>query len=134
DEALVTRLREWAGGGGTLIVMGGAAATWSPSAVLPGALDDLEPARLAVSREWALRHGGLPSTEDVWARSVPATVALPPAAPGLDRAELGRRDAWLSRFMPQGAILAARLDSEHWLTAGLEEPFAILADDGPVLV
>jgi hypothetical protein len=49
-----------------------------------------------------------------------------------------RRDDWLSLFMPQGAFLAARVDTFHWLTAGCGPMLPVLTGQavgrGPVLM
>jgi hypothetical protein len=40
----------------------------------------------------------------------------------------------LKLFMPQGALVAARLDAKHWLTFGCEEPLPVMAFGDPVLM
>ncbi len=48
------------------------------------------------------------------------------------------KDAWLRQFMPQGAILAGRVDPEHWLTCGCGDYLPLLYGSGvggtPVLM
>jgi hypothetical protein len=44
----------------------------------------------------------------------------------VDKDELARRDAWQSMFLPQGAILAARVDVEHWLAYGVTPVLPVL--------
>jgi len=48
--------------------------------------------------------------------------------------ELERRDKWQRQFMPPGTIVAARVDDEHWLTAGCAEYLPILFSAGGVLM
>jgi hypothetical protein len=142
-KGLKEALAAWVEAGGTLIAMGSATATLTttegPSKVRPlaEALGDLATHRLALLREW-MAEGPPVDPEAVWSRS-PAAAAPDPwdelPLPGPeDRAEWERRDRWQSLFMPQGAILAARLDGEHWLTFGCREPLPLLVDDLPILM
>ena len=92
--------------------------------MLPDVLNKLGDYELAVFREWLARDGNLPPAEAVWSHK---------AAPGLkypwqtvdgahaEEKELKKRDAWLKLFMPQGTLLAARVDTKHWLTFGCDE-------------
>src|SRR6185436_426310 len=48
--------------------------------------------------------------------------------------EAKRRDSWRQVFMPQGAILAARTDDRHWLTAGCGQLLPVLYDGDTVLM
>jgi hypothetical protein len=52
----------------------------------------------------------------------------------LDKAELERREAYAARFQPQGAILAGRVDTEHWLTVGSGASLPLFIANGPVLL
>jgi hypothetical protein len=45
-----------------------------------------------------------------------------------------RRDAWQALFMPQGALLAGRVNTNHWLTFGCGEMLPVLAGRQPVLM
>jgi len=131
------RLKDWVRAGGTLIAMGNSAtqfadekADLSKVRVLPDVLSKLGDYELAVFREWLVREGELPPADAVWSYK---------AAPGLkypwqsvdgahaEEKELKKRDAWLKLFMPQGALVAARVDAKHWLTFGCEEPLPVLA-------
>jgi hypothetical protein len=51
-----------------------------------------------------------------------------------DKDELERRDAWRAIFMPQGAILAARVDDRSYLTAGCSDYLPVLYRDGATLM
>ena len=48
--------------------------------------------------------------------------------------ELETRDKWQSLFMPSGAIVAGRIDSEHWLTFGTPKNIPLLYSNYPVLM
>lgn len=138
------RLRDWVRAGGTLIAMGSAAAQFaderadlSKVRTLPEALSRAGDYELAVLREWLARESSLPDAEALWARQPATSVKYPwQAIDGAhpDERELKKRDAWLRPFMPQGALLATRLDDQHWLTFGCEEPLPVLAFREPVLM
>jgi hypothetical protein len=138
------RLKDWVRAGGTLIAMGNSAAQFadekaglSKVRALPEVLNKLGDYELAVLREWLSRDGELPPADAVWSHK---------AVPGLkypwqtidgahaEEKELKKRDAWLNLFMPQGALVAARVDAKHWLTFGCEEPLPVLALRNPVLM
>lgn len=138
------RLKDWVRAGGTLIAMGNAAAQlgdekldFSKVRALPEVLSKLGDYELAVFREWLARDGDLPPADAVWSHK---------AAPGLkypwqtvdgghaEEKELKKRDAWLKLFMPQGALVATRVDTKHWLTFGCDEPLPVLAFRDPVLM
>src|SRR6185503_11545049 len=92
---------------------------------------------LAVFREWLSRDADLPADDALWSHK---------AAPGLkypwqtvdgshpEEKELKKRDAWLKLFMPQGALVATRVETNHWLTFGCEEPLPVMAFRDPVLM
>ncbi|MCL4790226.1 MAG: peptidase, partial [Verrucomicrobia bacterium] len=138
------RLKDWVRAGGTLIAMGNSAAQFadekaglSKVRALPEVLNKLGDYELAVLREWLSRDGDLPPADTVW--SYKATPGLKYPWQSIDGAhaeekELKKRDAWLNLFMPQGAIVAARVDAKHWLTFGCEEPLPVLALRNPVLM
>jgi hypothetical protein len=57
----------------------------------------------------------------VWSHVPPAGVEYPWVIKEENKPseeELKRRDAWRAIFMPQGAILAGRVDDRSWLTSG----------------
>lgn len=137
-------LREWVEAGGTLIVSSGStgaltaeSAHFSRVRSLPDVLDRLPEFELTVLREWQGRTGGLPSLEQVWAHQPPDRLTYPWEQAGgayPEEKELKKRDAWQQLFMPSGAILAGRIDTNHWLTAGCPEPLPLLAFRGAVLM
>ena len=48
--------------------------------------------------------------------------------------ELNKRDNWQSIFMPSGAMVAGRIDEEHWLTFGTPSTLPLLYRNYPVLM
>jgi hypothetical protein len=138
------RLKDWVRAGGTLIAMGNSAAQFadekaglSKVRVLPEVLNKLDEYELAVFREWLSRDGELPAADAVWShRALPGLKYPWQSIDGAhaEEKELKKRDAWLNLFMPQGALVAARVDSKHWLTFGCEEPLPVLAVRNPVLM
>jgi hypothetical protein len=122
-------LERWLEAGGTLIALSGSARDLASkdsglTAVrrLPDVLGRLDEYETAVLREWMAESSELPAGDRIWAHTVGDEIDYPwsrladRARPEV--AELERRDAWQRQFMPQGAILAARTDEEHWLTSG----------------
>jgi hypothetical protein len=138
------RLKDWVKAGGTLIAMGNSAAQFaeekadfSKVRVLPEVLNKLGDYELAVFREWLARDGELPAADVVWSHKAAPGLKYPwQAVEGAhaEEKELKKRDAWLNLFMPQGALVAARVDAKHWLTFGCEEPLPVLALRNPVLM
>jgi len=148
DEGVVDALGKWVEAGGTLIAIGSSAAELTKkegglSSVrqLPDVLDDLNPYRLTIMREWMAKQEIRPAPSQLWSHAVISSVDYPwnPAEgkmmDSVDKEELARRDRWQSLFMPQGAFLAARVDEEHWLTFGTNDVLPILhGGDAPVLM
>lgn len=133
-------LKEWVRGGGTLIAIGSSTtrftaeeAAFSKVRRLPDVLGRLADYELAILREWLARD---PRAHEVpagqlWAHQPSPRLRYPWQAAGgahPEEKELKRRDAWQALFMPQGAVLAGRVDTNHWLTFGCTEPFPLLAD------
>ena len=52
----------------------------------------------------------------------------------IDSDTLKKRDNWQSLFMPSGAFVAGRVDTEHWLTFGTIDTLPLLYSDFPVLM
>ncbi|MBL9138377.1 MAG: hypothetical protein JNK85_21090 [Verrucomicrobiales bacterium] len=138
------RLKDWVRNGGTLVAIGDTTrafireeAGFSRVRDLPTVLPKLADYELTVQREWLSRAGPMPATTNVWAYLAPTKIDYPwqaTAGPHSDEKELKKRDAWQALFMPAGAILATRIDTNHWLTAGCPEPLPILTGRSPVLM
>ncbi|MBL8760081.1 MAG: hypothetical protein JNL50_02145 [Phycisphaerae bacterium] len=136
-------LRAWTESGGTLIAIGSSAAAMArekegvgSTRLLPDVLTKLEDFRLGVTREWEARIAA-PSVDEVFSHTAPAGVTYPwilkdPEKPDEDEAK--RRDAWRALFMPQGAILAARVDDRHWITGGSGGVLPVLYTSDAVLI
>lgn len=141
---LLDSLKEWVREGGTLIVVAGSLnsfvapkAEFSRARLLGDVFDRLADYELAILREWQGRTRSVPPLDQVWTHIANDGVEYPwQAIDGAhpDEKELKKRDAWQSLFMPQGAFLAARVDTNHWLTAGCGEMLPVLADAQPVLM
>ncbi|MCL4177472.1 MAG: peptidase [Verrucomicrobia bacterium] len=137
-------IKDWVRAGGTLIALDKAVAPllaesagFSRVRELPEVLGKLPDYELAVLREWLGRRGLMPAPETVWAHEPSAAVAYPWQATGgkhPDEPELKKRDAWQRLFMPQGALLATRVNTNHWLAFGSEETLPIRAAHQPVLM
>src|SRR5678815_1369971 len=105
--------------------------------LLPDALGKLDEYRQQIVREWEGRNAVVdPLT--VWSNNPPAKLMYPwligqsEDKTGPD--ELKRQDAWRALFMPQGAILAARVDDRSWLTAGCGEFLPVMCSGRAVLM
>lgn len=139
-------LREWVRGGGTLIAIGSStgpytteAAAFSKVRRLPDVLGRLADYERVILREWLARDPRaleLPP-DQLWAHQPALKLTYPWQAAGgphPEEKELQRRDAWQALFMPQGALLAGRVDTNHWLTFGCTEPLPLLADHRSLLM
>ena len=52
----------------------------------------------------------------------------------IDSDTLKKRDNWQSLFMPSGAFVSGRVDTEHWLTFGTIDTLPLLYSNFPVLM
>ncbi len=135
-------LRAWTSAGGTLIALGGSAAAFAKekdglggTRQLGDVLAKFDDYRQAIVREWEARQAA-PDPEKIWAHAPPTESTFPWQLGETDRTgeeELKRRDAWRAMFMPLGALLAARLDAEDWLTAGCGEYLPVIYSGRTVL-
>lgn len=137
-------IKEWVRAGGTLIAIGSSVSRFTAEAAglsrvrpLPDVLGRLADYELTVLREWLGRGSNTVPAELLWAHQPTNKLSYPwqvveGAHP--DEKELKRRDAWQALFMPQGALLAGRVDTNHWLTFGCAEPLPVLADRRSVLM
>lgn len=144
SEGELAALKSWVEAGGTLVAIGGSAAEIAKEGpgisqvrLLPDALGDLDRFEAAVLAEHAGTAVATPPAETLWSHQAPAEVVYPwpPAAPARPpKEELERREAWQDRFMPSGAILAGRVDPEHWLTLASGDTLPLLTGRQPVLM
>ncbi|RMH11893.1 MAG: peptidase, partial [Planctomycetota bacterium] len=136
-------LARWIESGGTLIAIGSSARAiardegLSSVRLLRDVLDELDDYEIAVLREFA-SHADSLDAEQLWSYRVGnSSPAFPWDGVDFDREsveQLERRDAWQRQFMPPGTIVAARVDDEHWLTAGCGDELPILFGSSAVLM
>ncbi len=143
-DALMNQLEDWVRAGGTLVAVGGSArailSTEEPmvsTRLLEAVLDEgLESYQDAIHREWLAAEQPLPSRDAIWAHTAEGEVDWPwsdgPALPAAD--ERKRRDQWQDLFMPSGALLGMRADSDHWLNAGGQEFLTALFSNSPIMM
>ncbi|MBL8747003.1 MAG: peptidase [Phycisphaerae bacterium] len=139
----IPTIRSWVEAGGTLIGIGSAASAFckekdgiGSTRLLPDVLTKLDDYRAAIVRDWLGKNIEV-KPEEVWSHAAPNKLEYPWTLGDSDKPseeEAKRRDAWRSLFMPQGAIVAARVDDRHWLTAGCGEVLPVLVGSGPVLI
>ncbi len=137
-------LKDWVQSGGTLIAIGSSAAALAraeggigSTRLLPDILGKLDEYRQQVVREWEGRNAVV-DPASVWSNNPPAKLLYPwmigqtddKASPD----DLKRQDAWRAIFMPQGAILAARVDDRSWLTFGCGEYLPVMCSGRTVLM
>lgn len=141
-ESLTKSLKPWLEQGGTLIAVGNSAAglateklELSTVRLLPDVLEKLDDYEMDLLKQWLADQEPL-NAASVWSHSPPSQQSFPwsdlPKRP--DKDEMARRDKWRAQFMPQGAIFAARTDTEHWLTFGCREYVPTLFGRGPLLM
>jgi hypothetical protein len=146
-EPATKALHAWVESGGTLIASEDAAGALAAkesevtaARTLPDVLGELADYRADLLAGWAeLAEADRASTVRAAAtrQTAVSSVDRPWQGLGEDDAsedELARRDAFAARFMPQGAILAARVDPAHWLTSGVGERLPVFVGDVPVLM
>jgi len=137
-------IEAWVRAGGTLIAIGSGTNPFTKSEsklsqvrLLENVLDQLDEYELAIWREWMASEEIMPAPSSIWSNRVRAETAFPWTTYGGPRPaveERKRRDAWQRLFMPNGALVAGRVDREHWLTFGCQAPLPLLIRQGPVLM
>lgn len=142
-EGLKSELAEWVENGGTLIASSSAAealTTGDDPLVSVRTLsqvvgEDMAGYQDALHREWLAASDPLPP--GIWSHGADSGVEYPwqngeASLPEPD--ERKRREAWQEQFMPSGALVAARVDTDHWLASGSGEFVTLLFSDSPVLM
>lgn len=137
-------LGAWVEAGGTLIALGNAASALakddglSSARGLPEVLKDLKPYREQLAREWMAQQSLASLDADPYARGTPSARrlawSLDPEAKTADGEALLEQDRWQQRFMPVGTFVAARCDSDHWLSFGCRGSLPVLVDGGTPLM
>ncbi len=144
-DPLMRQLEGWVRSGGTLIAVGNSARALTQgdepmvrTRTLEQVIgEELAPYQEAIHREWLAANAPLPDADAIWGHAASGDTAFPWAngdnsLPGAD--ERRRRDAWQRLFMPSGALVATRVDPEHWLTAGSGEMLTVLFSNSPILM
>ncbi len=137
-------LKTWTTSGGTLVAVGSSAGAIAKekdgiggTRQLGDVLGKMDDYRQAIVREWEGRRA-TPDPTQVWSFLPPAEVVYPwLIGPGGDKPnddELKRQDAWRDIFMPQGTLLAGRVDDRSWLTGGLGDYVPVLYASDTVLM
>jgi hypothetical protein len=137
-------IREWVKAGGTLIAEGSACAPIAAdktgiggARLLSDVLTKLDDYTVAVAREWEGMNAAV-DAEAVWSFSPPTELKYPWSGDSkpekLDDDEAKRRDKWRAIFMPQGALLAGRVDDRHWLTGGCGAYVPVIFQSDTVLM
>ncbi len=137
-------LADWVRNGGTLIAAGDSAralASVEDSMIRTRELgsvigEDLSGYQDAIYREWLASQEIMPEASAIWGREAPTGLELPwQDLPALPDAEARKReDRWRALFMPSGAMVANRVDPEHWLTAGSNGMLPGLLSNSPLLM
>jgi len=125
-------LRKWVTNGGTLICIG-SAATWaadsssqmSQVALRAQVLDKLDKYTKAVEREQRAEQPPV-DTMALWHPD-----KVPPEEKKKEKKEAGGKvtkddDAWLRKFSPAGVIMKAKLDSEDWISFGMNSAVPVM--------
>jgi len=137
-------LRSWTTSGGTLVAVGSSAAAFAKekdgvggTRQLGDVLGKMDDYRQAIVREWEGRRA-TPDPNQVWSFLPPSEVVYPwLIGAGGDKPnddELKRQDAWRDIFMPQGTLVAGRVDDRSWLTGGCGDYVPVLYSSDTVLL
>ncbi len=103
---------------------------------LQGSFKDIQTYNISLQREWLAQQNQLDNATDVWSHLAPETLHLPfdidekPVKPEALKAQ----DDWQKMFMSSGAMVAGRVDSNHWLSFGSNAYIPILFAKNPILM
>jgi hypothetical protein len=134
-------LKKWVEQGGTLIAHDRSAASLAKKDSLSrvrqvaDTFGDAEEYDLSVQREWLALQENVDPVQ-VMQHSVSNDLSYPwdNEVKRLKEDTLKKRDKWQSLFMPRGAMVAGRVDQEHWLSFGVDETLPLLYSRLPVLM
>lgn len=141
SDSAISALNEWVSQGGTLIAHANSASKIAKddglSRVRPiqSTFAEANAYNLALQREWLATQNNYPLAS-TWSHQLPTGVEYPwdsqPKA--LSKDALKERDQWQRLFMPRGAIVAGRVDQQHWLSFGAGSVLPLLYGRQPVLM
>ncbi len=130
------KLTDWISDGGTLIAVEGAAAFLADSSIGISSvklrsqnLDKLYDYLQAVEDEEAISKIEIDSAK-IWSNEKLNFDSVDNEKSKLDEKEEKKRDAEFRKFMPQGSILNAKLNEEHWLNFGLSNRLPVFYSSG----
>jgi hypothetical protein len=135
-------VEDWVKDGGTLIVIDGSISSFTNTEAkfsrvkqIADSFGDIENYNLALQTEWLSQQDSFDALEQSKSHNAIETIEYPWAdTKALNAKALERENAWQARFKPSGAIVAARVDQQHWLTFGSPKYIPILVSNNPVLM
>jgi hypothetical protein len=142
SEEQQAKLKAWVEQGGTLIANSGSAADLarkkdglSKVKEVADVLDKAPYYDLALQREWLALQENI-DMQQVMRHNINTELSYPwdDATKPLKKEVLEKREKWQKRFMPSGAIVAGRVDQEHWLSFGVNASLPLLYSNQPVLM
>ncbi|MCW8878553.1 MAG: M14 family metallopeptidase [Kangiellaceae bacterium] len=136
-------LQTWVKAGGTLIVIDGSIGSFvdpeskfSRVRNLSETFKEADKYDLSLQREWLSQQNEYAQVTQAWQHNAFEKIEYPWSNSGKapSAKELKKEEAWLSKFTPSGAIVAARTDQKHWLTFGAPKYIPVLVSNNPVLM
>ncbi len=140
----IDTLQQWTNNGGTLIVNGNSAAqlaadkNFSQVKLLADSFEKSAEYNIALTREWLAQQNTISNQTLVDDHLLPADVWYPwqddSKLKPMKKTDLEQWDSWTQRFMPSGAMVAARTDQQHWLTFGVDRQLPVLTANDPLFM
>lgn len=134
-------LKAWVEQGGTLITHDDSSSAIAANKefgkvkLLESVLDNTQPFDTALQRQWLSQQPVAQGTLSLPNQlSTSVTYPWDNAPERLKEEELKRRNDWQKMFKPSGAMVAGRVDQEHWLSFGVSKTLPLLFADYPVLM
>ncbi|TQV87540.1 M14 family zinc carboxypeptidase [Aliikangiella coralliicola] len=136
-------LDTWVKAGGTLIAIDGSipalvapSVKFSSVRQLNKTFKDIDQYDLSLRQEWLAQQNEYDVIKDIWSHNAAEKIEYPwsDVKPPANEKTLKKQDEWLSKFMPSGAIVAARSDKKHWLSYGVGEMLPVLVSNNPILM